>query len=358
MRIVFPPVYKSRYIHFVFNAKSSAYLVPLNFFLIYWVAPLLIILIPVNCRLGLAGAYTACVSEGVSLYLTDYIHFAFASTSTILTLSAYAFLYRLSLDVSNLAMMRKSSISKQDLIAKYKIYTGLPFRTLPIFIAGLIALMVAIVFINRFESDAYHEWWGNKRYGVAGLYYTLAIAMFVFLAVQYFIMILGVGIYLVYFSRKCLLIAPYHSDGFSGLSNAEHILVGIWRQAALIGACMLIVFYSNYLNIVDDAAIWALAAVSVVTIPFVAVVPFLALLFSAQAQKIEYKKRVLLEAFPRNTWGNSELSKSKLLEFAELSKVLSEINIVPLRAWKVAAIGLVNIVQLYVSFDAIIGHAV
>ena len=355
MRIVFPAIYKGKYIYHMYQLignRLSA--VPIIFFLIYWVMPLLLLLIPLDCPLTNIKQYQNCIVPRAELYVRDYVHFAFAISATAMSFFAYSFLLCLHVFISNLAKMR-SSLSKRDsVLSSYGKLTNIPFRFTSIIFSFALAIMTFIMFWNRVNDSTFYFWWGNSKYGIAGYYFSIIVSGFVFIAIQYFILIACIGAYLLHFARNFLLIYPCHSDGAAGLSSAGRILLGIWQQTALVAICILIVFSSNYLGIVENWVVWGLAAIAVLAIPFTAIVPFIFLVSKASRQKKAYTKKVLNLAFPLNTKTMTSIDKVKIIEFHELSNVLNKINIMPIKGWRIIGIGFFNLIQLYISFDTIV----
>lgn len=351
----FLPIYQGRYIGKIFSlVRNRLALVPAGFFFLYWILPLLLTAIPVNCSEVGGGAYTNCVVSRATSYLVDFVHLMFAITASLLAFFVYRFVLRVHIVVSEMATPDVEDVGRKHLVAAYKDLSSLPFRKTVTTLVFCVAIWFFAVFWHRTLNMEFSFWWGNIRNGVSGLYYCFAITIFVFLAAQYLFFVGCIGTFLIGYSRKAFSILPFHYDGVSGMSRVAKLVFDIWVQGAFMAACTLIVFYSNYLGIVDSWAVWSLAAIVVVVLPTASVLPVIILVMEGRNQKRKYASKVIQENFDVSPWDKTSFDPSRIKDFIEVRNNLSQVQIFPFRAWKILAIGAFNALQLYISVVTIL----
>ncbi len=351
MRILFPAIYRGRYVSPVFSQVGNRpLLAAMAFFSLYWIMPLAAAFVPAMCQKNGSGNYTACVEERASMYVSDLVHLAFASIAAVVVLFAYTFVLDFHIQISRLAMARVTSSTRSTILREYRRAIDAPFHWFAIALCLATAASTTLLFWDRIFDLSYSHWWGNFQNGISGLTYISIAAIFTFFAVKYFILLLSASIFLVHYARRHMQILPFDSDGMSGLSSAGVVLVRIWRQAALLAACLFLVFSTNYLDISEHWVVWFLASLVISVLPFAALVPFFFLGAAARRQKKTFRNRVLRSLRPN---GQDGFDPETVVKFSDLASALDRIVVLPIQGWRFVAIAIFNAVQLYVSADAI-----
>ena len=351
MRILFPAIYREHYIAFVFlRVGNRPLLAALTFFSFYWAIPFVATLVPVLCGNRDSAELFTCIKGRALQYLVDPVHLAFSIVASIIVFFAYQFVMDFHIQISRLALTRGKSSTRETLLCEYRNTLNAPFHGLSLLAYLCVAVATTLLFWDRIFDLEYSHWWGNIQNGISGLAYISIMAMFTFFATKYLFFLTSASIFLVRYFARHMQILPYDPDGMSGLSSAGVVIIRIWRQAALLAVCLYLVFSTNYLDISHHWVVWLLASLVICILPFAALVPFAFLALEAIRQKRLFRGKILRSLNPKVHRGFDPLMA---VRHAEVSEAIDKLVVLPIKGWRFLAIASLNLIQLYVSVDAI-----
>ena len=342
------PLHSRSYLRYVIapfrERKTIAVLLT---FIVYWAVPGLLVLF--------SGACTADLFPPTNLYLADFVHAMFTAVALFLLILVLRFASSVDAILSEMkSAMYLEKIGDEGFNSNLRLYQSIPFSVPAILFCVAIGVWVAELFIGRVFDADFAQWWGHYTYGIAGFYYAIIIGPLSFLAAQYFILIFCIFLFFVRIVLPVIKIRPFHPDGRSGLSVFERFLFYMYLQTLVTGLGVLLVFWSNYLGIVNSWVIWIVAAFAIISLPLASVVPTVALVLRVMQEKQIYCEKVLKDQFPEAPEVTDRPSGERIVSYFDVRDSLNKIIVSPFSGVRVAILAFLNATQLIASAYAIV----
>jgi len=296
------------------------------------------------------------IMDGSVGYLDDMNHFIFAITLCLGCTLGVAALRNFNRTMDNLQKNGVPATDSMDVSSIYEIYLRKAFRPAVMIACGGLAVLAFYLFIGMYDAPGQQGWWGNSRYGIAGLVFAVIIGAMVFsLLWGGYILTMG-SIMLSRIVRLPMSLRPFHQDGCNGLAPLGKQILLLWWVALSGGAAIYVTLRLGYLGIERTPLIRLLAVVGSAMIPAIAILPLYASLKSIQEiqnSSLEHLgpllNNLLLEANSAVREQNFEVAKgaiSRINELKELFEIVKSANVWPFNPKALTIVATANVIQI------------
>ena len=229
---------------------------------------------------------------------------------------------------------------------------------------ALVAASCGIALYYNGRSDT--GWWGNPRYGPAGIYLAVAVSLAIFVGLHALYMLAVAQYSIGRLVSNGIHLRPFHPDGCNGFGKLGNLLLVLLVLCILCATAAWITIWHGYLGIEEFPGIWLAAAGIVVFVPMIVIQPLVHVsteVRRAQLLRLAPVERLLntLLKSTEDQLGNSDVPVSRqedmkaLREFHLAAKDIYETSVFPFNRKVASVLSVGYIVQAVALAKEIIG---
>lgn len=200
------------------------------------------------------------------------------------------------------------------------------------------------------------DWWGNPKYGHAGILLGIAVAVVIFYGMHSLYMLSIAQYSIGRLVSSGVHLRPFHADGCNGFGKLGNLLLLLLLLCVFCATAVWITIWHGYLGIEGFPGIWLAALGIVIFVPFIVIYPLVHVsteIRRAQLLRLSPVERLLNHQLkgtedhffdPGGSGAKLEEMKS-LQEFHQLAKEIYETSVFPFNRKVASVLSIGYIVQ-------------